>query len=294
MPAAGVRELLGRWGDRLAVAAVNGPAATVVSGDAEALAEFEAELSARRVLRWRIPASDFVAHSARVEGLAGPLAESLAPVRPEPGQVRLFSTVHGRWMDGTELDAGYWYANLRQTVRFADAVRALAEAGHRVFVEVSPHPVLTAAITETLEETGAPPVITGTLDRQDPGAGSLVCALARVHVRGAGVDWAAVLGGGRWSCRPTRSSASGTGRGRSTSGHDGAGRRRRRREHGRGGQVLGRGGGRGRGGPVRDARGGRGTAAARGAAGARLLAAARAGPVGDRGLAVPGELGAGP
>src|ERR1039458_254284 len=54
MPEAAVRELLGRWGDRLSVAAVNGPAATVVSGESEALREFEAELSARHVLRWQI------------------------------------------------------------------------------------------------------------------------------------------------------------------------------------------------------------------------------------------------
>src|SRR5438445_596867 len=49
MPEQAVRELIGRWGDRLAVAAVNGPAAVVVSGDPAALAEFEAELAARHV-----------------------------------------------------------------------------------------------------------------------------------------------------------------------------------------------------------------------------------------------------
>ena len=63
MPEQAVRELLTRWDGRLSVAAVNGPAATVVSGDPAALGEFEAELSARRVLRWPVPASDFVAHS---------------------------------------------------------------------------------------------------------------------------------------------------------------------------------------------------------------------------------------
>ena len=78
MRVAGVRELMAPWRDRLWVAAVNGPAATVVSGELAALAEFEADLSARRVMRWRIPETDFVAHSAGVEDLAGPLAESLA------------------------------------------------------------------------------------------------------------------------------------------------------------------------------------------------------------------------
>src|SRR5205085_2205286 len=141
-----VAELAGRWGDQLAIAAVNGPAAVVVSGDPAALAEFEAELAARHVMRWPVPASDFVAHSAQMDGLEEELAEGLAGVVPGPGRVRLLSTVTGEWADGAGLDAGYWYANVRQTVRFADAVRVLAGEGFGTFIEVSPHPVLEAAI----------------------------------------------------------------------------------------------------------------------------------------------------
>ena len=182
---------------------MNGPAATVVSGDPEALAEFEAELSARHVLRWPVPASDFVAHSPRVEGLAGVLAAELAGVRPAAGRVPLFSTVQCGWADGTGLDAGYWYDNVRQTVRFAESVRALAADGYRVFVEVSAHPVLTAAVTETAEDAGHSVLVAGTLDREDAGAARLLSALARMHVHGPRVDWAAVLGGGRRVDLPT-------------------------------------------------------------------------------------------
>ena len=205
MPEQPVRELLARWGDRLSVAAVNGPAATVVSGDPGALAEFEAELSARHVLRWPVPATDYVAHSPRVAELAGVLAAELASIRPAAGQVPLFSTVACGWADGAGLDAGYWYENVRQTVRFAGSVRALAGQGYRVFVEVSAHPVLTAAVTETIEDAGADAglVVSGTLDREDAGAARLVSALAGVHVRGVTVDWAAVLGAGRRVDLPT-------------------------------------------------------------------------------------------
>jgi acyl transferase domain-containing protein/acyl carrier protein len=204
MPAAGVRELLPAWGDRLSVAAVNGPATTVVSGGLDALAEFEAELSRRRVLRWRIPQTDFVAHSARVEELEAPLAESLAGIRPTAGRVPLYSTVECRWMEGTELDAAYWYANVRHTVRFQDAISALAQSGHRSFIEVSPHPVLTTAVAETVEETGTTAaVVTGTVDRESSGTPRFLEAVAQVHVRGIDVDWAAVLGTGRRIELPT-------------------------------------------------------------------------------------------
>ena len=150
-----------------------------------------------------MPASDFVAHSPRVAELAGVLDQELASIRPAAGQVRLFSTVAGRWMDGPELDAGYWYANVRQTVRFAEAVRSLVSAGHRAFIEVSAHPVLTAAVTETAQDAGAAVVVSGTLDREDAGAGRLLSSLARMHTAGITVDWAAMLGGGRQVDLPT-------------------------------------------------------------------------------------------
>ena len=205
MPEAAVRELLDRWGERLSVAAVNGPATTVVSGDLAALSEFEAELSARHVLRWAIPETDYVAHSARVEELAAGLADHLAGVRPAEGEIPLLSTVRCRWMDGTQLDAEYWYDNVRQTVRFADAVRALAGDGYRVFIEVSPHQVLTGSIAETVQDAGGEgaAVITGTLDRENAGTRRLLDVLARVHVAGAAVDWAAVLSAGRRVGLPT-------------------------------------------------------------------------------------------
>ncbi|BBB02251.1 putative modular polyketide synthase [Actinacidiphila reveromycinica] len=205
MPEAAVREILEPWGDSLSVAAVNGPAATVVSGGLEALEEFEGELARRRAMRWRVPDTDFVAHSARVESLEPLLAAELADIRPASGHVPLYSTAESRWMDGTELDAAYWYTNVRRTVRFADAVGALAEEGHRVFVEIAPQPVLGSAVSETIEESGAAAgvVVTPTLLRERAGAEQMLAALASVYVAGAPVDWAAVLGGGRRVELPT-------------------------------------------------------------------------------------------
>jgi acyl transferase domain-containing protein/acyl carrier protein len=203
MPEPAVRDLLTRWDGRLSVAAVNSPAATVVSGDPQALGEFEAELSAKRVLRWPVPASDFVAHSPRIDELAETLAADLAGIQPMAGQARLFSTVTCAWADGAGLGAGYWFDNVRQTVRFEPSVRALTAEGYRLFIEVSPHAVLTAAVTETAEDAGAAITVTGTLDREDAGAARLLAALARVHVHGPRVDWAAALGDGQRVDLPT-------------------------------------------------------------------------------------------
>ncbi|MFI1369356.1 type I polyketide synthase [Streptomyces griseochromogenes] len=194
MPSQAVRELVGQWGERLSVAAVNGPAAVVVSGEPEALSEFERELSARHVLRWRIPETDFVAHSPAVEPLAAVLEQELAGIAPQAGRVPMVSTVTGEWVSGPEVDAGYWYANLRQMVRFEEAVRVLMTGGYGAFVEVSPHPVLTGPVSETAEDVGnADVVVVGTLERDNGGAARLITSLAQAYVSGLSVDWKMVL-----------------------------------------------------------------------------------------------------
>ncbi|MFE2379411.1 type I polyketide synthase [Streptomyces sp. NPDC059398] len=197
MPEGPVRELVDGWDGRLSVAAVNGPAAVVVSGEPEALAEFERELAARRVMRWRIPATDFVAHSPAVEPLAGQLESALSGIAPRTGRVPMVSTVTGAWLTGEEVDAAYWFANLRRTVRFEEAVRSLLDAGYGAFVEVSPHPVLTAAVTETAEDADIADVLTvGTLERENAGTARLLTALGHAHTGGLPVDWGRVLPAG--------------------------------------------------------------------------------------------------
>ncbi|WP_279616931.1 acyltransferase domain-containing protein, partial [Streptomyces caeruleatus] len=100
----------------------------------------------------------------------------------------------GELTDTRELGAEYWYRNLRETVRLADTTRVLAEAGHGTFVEVSPHPVLTPSLEETLFESHPAAVVTGTLRRGENESEQLLTAVARLHVRGVRVDWSAVVG----------------------------------------------------------------------------------------------------
>ena len=204
-PAARVRERIGRWGDRLAVAAVNGPAATVVSGDPAALEELAAACQAEAV-RAKVLPVDYASHSVQVEAIREEILAGLAGITPGPAAVPMVSALTGQPLDGPQAGAGYWYDSLRAPVDFDRAVRVLGEAGHQVFIEVSPHPVLTAAITGTLEDAAAAPApvtVTGTLRRDDGGPARFLASLAQAHVRGVRVDWAAVLGGGRRVDLPT-------------------------------------------------------------------------------------------
>ena len=189
-----VRELVEGWPGRVEVAAVNGPASTVVAGDPEALRELVSTCEEAGVRARRIPV-DYASHSAYVEAVEQPLREALSGVVPRPGRVPFYSTVTGGRLDTAGLDAGYWYRNLRRTVEFDAAVRASAADGHGVFVEASAHPVLVPSLEEVLEQCAAGPVVvTGTLRREESGPGRFAAALARLHVHGVPVDWPAVVG----------------------------------------------------------------------------------------------------
>ncbi|MDX2548104.1 SDR family NAD(P)-dependent oxidoreductase, partial [Streptomyces sp. WI04-05B] len=173
----------------LSIAAANAPSAGVVSGDPDALDALLTHCAAEGVRARRIDV-DYASHSAHVEEIRGALLEALAGLRPTVAQVPLYSTVEdGGWLDTATMDAEYWYRNLRATVAFAPAVRTLAESGHTGFVEVSPHPVLTMAIEETVQETGHDAAVLGTLRRGEGGLRRLRHALGEAFVRGLPVDW---------------------------------------------------------------------------------------------------------
>jgi acyl transferase domain-containing protein len=197
LPAA---ELESRVDGGLSVAAVNGPRSVVVAGDPEALDALYEELTAEGV-RARKIAVDYASHSAQVELLQEELLAELAPVRPRTAQVPFFSTVTGQWEDGTGFDAGYWYRNLRQRVEFEPAIRQLLNQDHRVFVEVSPHPVLAMAVQEITDEANAIAVVTGTLRRDNGDLARFLTSAAELFVRGVPVRW--YLPGGRRVNLPT-------------------------------------------------------------------------------------------
>ncbi|MGW2423471.1 acyltransferase domain-containing protein, partial [Streptomyces sp. NPDC001709] len=189
LPADEVTGLLPAGGE-VTVAAVNGPASTVVSGDPAALDRLLADCAERAVRARRI-AVDYASHSPQVERIEARLVEALAGVRPGAASVPMFSTVTADWADPAALDAGYWYRNLRRTVRFEDTVRALAEQGHRGFVEVSPHPVLAPGIDETLDEV----TVVGSLRRDEGGLGRFLLSVAEAQVAGLPVRLAAAFDG---------------------------------------------------------------------------------------------------
>ncbi|MFI9825707.1 SDR family NAD(P)-dependent oxidoreductase, partial [Streptomyces sp. NPDC052013] len=175
---------------------VNGPAAVVVAGDADALDEVLA-VCEREGVRARRVNVDYASHTAHVEALEAELMEALASVQPTAGTVPLYSTAAGAFVDTTTLDAGYWYRNLRNPVGFEPAVRALVDGGAGCFLEMSPHPVLTMAVEDTVEALDAAGrvAVAGSLRRDEGGLPRFLLSLGQAHAVGVRVDWDAVFAG---------------------------------------------------------------------------------------------------
>ncbi|HWH01310.1 MAG TPA: acyltransferase domain-containing protein [Pilimelia sp.] len=188
LPAAQVRDRLAGWGDRLAVAAVNGPASTSVAGAPDAVEELFSRLVDDRVRVARIVA-DFAAHSAQVAAVRRPLLAAVGDPRPRRTDVVFCSTVTGGVLDAAALDAEYWYDNLRRPVEFDRAVRTLLGLGFTTFVEPSPHPLLTAAVEEIGRDVGVGVAAVGSLRMGESDARRMLASLAAAQVRGVPVDW---------------------------------------------------------------------------------------------------------
>ncbi|MBZ4322078.1 type I polyketide synthase, partial [Streptomyces huiliensis] len=183
-----VAGLLDGLGDRVSVAAVNGPLSTVVSGEPAALDELLARCEEREIRARRVPV-DYASHSAQVERVRERVLADLAGIRPRTGTVPFHSTLTGDVFDTAGLDAGYWYRNLRETVRFEPVVRGLLAQGHGAFVECSPHPVLTVGIEETAQDANVPAVAVGSLRRDEGDRRRFLTSVAEAHTRGLAVDW---------------------------------------------------------------------------------------------------------
>jgi acyl transferase domain-containing protein len=185
-PLTAVEELLATE-PRVSLAVVNGPHSVVLSGPAEAIAALR-EAATARGHRAKVLPVGYASHSPAMDALREELLAAIAPVRPREASAVFVSAVTGLPMDPASLDAEYWFDNLRQPVRFADAVSYALEHGAGRFVECSPHPVLCESVEENAERADREVAVLGTLTRDDGGPDRMRRALAQAWVAGAAVN----------------------------------------------------------------------------------------------------------
>lgn len=184
--------------DLVAVAVANGPGNCVLSGDRAALERLAAVLDGEGASTAWVKV-DVASHGPQMDPLEGKLRDALAGIGPQAPVIPFFSTVTGTWVGAGELGVDYWWRNLRGMVRFQDAVEALSAQGYGVFLEVSPHPVLTAPVRATLAGVGRTALALGTLRRDCDAPLAFAEAMGRLFAAGQPVSLAPWLPQ-RWSC----------------------------------------------------------------------------------------------
>ncbi|MEH6422151.1 HSAF biosynthetic non-ribosomal peptide synthetase/polyketide synthase [Pseudomonas sp. CGJS7] len=184
------------YGDRVSVAAVNSPTAITLAGDQDALAELAAKLQAEQLfakfLTVRVPY-----HSAKMDLIKDELLQCLDGLAPHPAQLPLYMTAKPGIAQGHELDASYWWENVRNSVGFRAAIDQMADDGFDLFLEIGPHPVLGHSINECFSARGLGAKSVPSIRRQEDEAARFAASLATLHNLGVAIDWNALHPRGR-------------------------------------------------------------------------------------------------
>jgi myxalamid-type polyketide synthase MxaE and MxaD len=179
---------LSAYEGRVSVAVNNSRSSTVISGDPQAIEEILAELETKEIFCRRIKV-DVASHSPQMESVKGELVASLGALNARPAQLPMVSTVTGDFVCGDELDPEYWGRNLREPVLFASAVDRLSRDGYRVFLELSPHPVITTAIQQQLGGDSPAASAWPSLRREEDDRFVMLETLAGLYSMGFDPDW---------------------------------------------------------------------------------------------------------
>ncbi|MCA9554900.1 MAG: amino acid adenylation domain-containing protein, partial [Myxococcales bacterium] len=185
--------------DGVALAAVNAPGLSVVSGPYESIAAFDAEMSGAGLETIELHTSHAF-HSTMMEPILAPFEAAVAAVRRRAPRRPFVSTLTGTWItDAEATDPAYWARQLRHTVRFSAALGTLFETPHRLLLEVGP----SQNLSTSARQHRAPgrsfevvPSLGGPRDTR-PASEALLEAAGRLWIAGAPPDWAAFSAGER-------------------------------------------------------------------------------------------------
>nr|WP_312871073.1 type I polyketide synthase [Streptomyces lonarensis] len=182
-----VRPLLEGREHQVSIAAVNGPASTVISGDDNAVTEIAATLAEQGIKTKRLTVSHAF-HSPHMDAMLTEFERVATGLDFQPPTIPIVSNLTGQLADPQQLTTpGYWVRHVREAVRFHDGIRTLHTHGVRHFIELGPDGTLTSMAREALSQAGGTAV--PLLDRNRHEATSLVRGLAQAHADGVTVGW---------------------------------------------------------------------------------------------------------
>lgn len=176
------------------IGAVNSPESVTLAGDAGPLEIIEKKLKKDDVY-CQFLQSRYAFHSHHMDGMRDKLLLSLKDVRTRPACIPVFSTVSGKEATDTDFTPEYWWRNVREPVKFAQAMEELIKNEFSIFLELSPHPVLANSITESLLFTRRNGTVLPSIKRKFPERFSLLSSLGALHDLGVEATWSQLYPG---------------------------------------------------------------------------------------------------
>jgi len=188
LPFADAERLVASSDNRISFAAINSPTDVTLSGDSALLRQIAASLDEKQIF-CRFLQVEVPYHSPRMDPLREELLESLASLNPRDAAVPMYSTATGKLVAGPELSADYWWQNVRNPVRFVDAIHQLAGQDFYFYVEVSPQPVLTGAIMKCLADCKKEGAVVTSLRRSESEREMMLASFGKLYTQGYPVGW---------------------------------------------------------------------------------------------------------
>ncbi|MEM6469767.1 MAG: SDR family NAD(P)-dependent oxidoreductase [Planctomycetota bacterium] len=193
LPRDEVQSWLEPFGGNVSIAAMNGPASLTLSGCAEDIQKLAGQLETEGVFCRKLQV-EYAFHSSQMDPVRDELLRVLSGIVPQATTTDLISTVTGKPIEGSLLDAEYWWKNVRQSVLFADAINELIEREVPLAIELSPHPVLSFAIAECYQ-AGKKKVSTfASLRRDRDDLSQFSESLGQLYGWGFPIDWNVIAG----------------------------------------------------------------------------------------------------
>jgi phthiocerol/phenolphthiocerol synthesis type-I polyketide synthase C len=169
------------------ISGINSPSSVTVSGPLEVLALLGNRLSEAGKF-YRLLDLDYAFHSSHMDSIKRRVKKALKDLRATESQIPYISTVTGGPLSGTDLDAEYWWQNIRKPVLFGKAIDNLIDDGTQVFLEVGPQPILRHYVNECLKHREHPGEVLPTLSRNTTDRNAVLRGIYRAYLAGASLD----------------------------------------------------------------------------------------------------------
>jgi acyl transferase domain-containing protein/acyl carrier protein len=180
---------------KVEIAAINSPTATVVSGEVEAVNTVVRRLKEEGAVA-RLLDVPYAFHSVQMEPYQQELVHALQGIQVHPPSIPIFSTVTGSSSITPTTPQGeeywgeeYWGRNMREEVRFAQAIGEMVRGGYDTFIEISPHPVLGRAVEQCCQGEGVAGTIIASMRKGKDDEGVVLEGVGKLYSAGYPIEW---------------------------------------------------------------------------------------------------------